>query len=163
MAPQVGERIGSLVGDGRLQTLSARIVGVVSHATEAVVEMRMRRTGAITRLKVARVINCTGAEVNYRRLKGPLWANLLANRIVDSGPLEMGLRTSDEGELVSADGNVWRDLFTLGPTRIGHPWKTTALPEIRAQPSSVASLVLARLPRISPVESASQVPAYATV
>ncbi len=162
MAPQVGERIGSLLTAGRLQILAARIRRVTSHPTDALVEIRMRRTGAIARLKVARVINCTGAETNYHRLRVPLWTNLLANGIVASGPLDLGLRTSDDGELMSADGQSWQDLFTLGPPRIGQLWETTAIPEIRVQASSVASLVLNRLSRISPVEVNSQVPAYAT-
>jgi uncharacterized NAD(P)/FAD-binding protein YdhS len=163
MAPQVGERIESLLSAGRLQILAGRISRVTSHPTDAIVEIRTRRTGAIARVKVARVINCTGAETNYRRLKTRLWVNLLASGVVDSGPLDMGLRTSDDGELVSADGQVWRDLFTLGPSRIGQLWETTAIPEIRTQASSVASVLLDRLSPMSPVKDISQVPAYATV
>jgi uncharacterized NAD(P)/FAD-binding protein YdhS len=163
MAPQVGDRIESLLSAGRLLVVAARISRVTSDPTDAIVEIRMRRTGAAARLKVARVINCTGAETNYRRLKARLWVNLLASGVVDSGPLDMGLRTSDDGELISADGQVWPDLFTLGPSRIGQLWETTAIPEIRTQASSVASLVLDRLSTMSPVEGISQEPACATV
>ena len=162
MAPEVGERIGSFLRDGRVQILAARIQRVASRPTDAVVEIRMRRTGVIARLKIARVINCTGAETDYRRLKVPVWVNLLASGIVDSGPLNMGLRTSDDGELVSAHGQVWPDLFTLGPPRIGQLWETTAIPEIRAQARSVASLMLDRLPRSPSLENTSRLSAYAT-
>jgi len=80
-------------------------------------------------------------ESDYRKLTHPLWRNLLARGTVVAGPCGLGLRTGPDGELVSAGGESSRNLFTLGPTRIGTLFETTSVEEIRVQARAVAARI----------------------
>lgn len=145
MAPEAAARIERLMKDGRLQILGARLQRIEPRPDGARVELRLRRNGQSAWIKAARVINCAGSETNYRKLTHPLWTNLFAGGLVDSGPLGLGLKTTDEGELIGADGQTWPELLTLGPTRIGSLWESVAVPEIRGQATALVSRLMSRL------------------
>lgn len=145
MAPEVAEEIARFRKEGRLHTLAAWIRRIESYPDGAWVDYVHRPGGHGSWLKVARVINCAGSETDYRKLKRPLGTNLFASGIVEPGPHGMGLRTSSDGELESAQGHTWPNLVTLGPTRLGSLWETTAVPEIRVQADLLAKLLRARL------------------
>jgi uncharacterized NAD(P)/FAD-binding protein YdhS len=50
----------------------------------------------------------------------------------------LGLRTTDNGAVLHADGSHSTHLFTLGPLRRGDLWETTAVPELRVQAARLA-------------------------
>ncbi|HLU41803.1 MAG TPA: hypothetical protein VKZ55_05355, partial [Microthrixaceae bacterium] len=53
----------------------------------------------------------------------------------------MGLRT-EQGRLVDSNGSAEAPIWTLGALRRGELWESTAVPEIAAQASAVATAVL---------------------
>jgi uncharacterized NAD(P)/FAD-binding protein YdhS len=59
--------------------------------------------------------------------------------------LGMGLATASDGAVLDARGQPSPHLFTLGPTRRGDLWETTAVPEIRSQARDLADLLLRRM------------------
>lgn len=66
-----------------------------------------------------RVINCTGPEVDCRRIENLLLNNLVRQKLVRPDPLFLGLDTSEHGALVDADGEPSDFLYTIGPSRKG--------------------------------------------
>jgi hypothetical protein len=64
---------------------------------------------------VMRVINCTGPEVDCRRIENLLLNNLLRQKLVRPDPLFLGLDTSEHGTLVGAHGEPSDFLYTIGP------------------------------------------------
>jgi uncharacterized NAD(P)/FAD-binding protein YdhS len=133
MAPQVAKIIEGLTQQGRLRIHAGRVEAVVWDEKGAEVDIKLRGGSSHQLLRVSRVINCTAPESDYRNLTHPLWRNLFTRGIVAAGPIGLGLRTGPDGELINAQGEPSRNLFTLGATRIGTLFETTAVEEIRAQ------------------------------
>ncbi|MDH6132117.1 putative NAD(P)/FAD-binding protein YdhS [Kitasatospora sp. MAA4] len=95
-----------------------------------------------TALEVGAVVNCTGAQADFRRPDDPLVADLIASGAARPGPCGLGLDTVGAGRLVPAPGGPAAPLWTLGPLRRGNLLETTAVPEIRDQADSLARAVL---------------------
>ncbi|MFL6060693.1 MAG: FAD/NAD(P)-binding protein [Marmoricola sp.] len=103
--------------------------------------------------EVGWVVNCTGPQLDVRRLGNPLLDDLLRPRaggaLADAATAGMGFRTT-EGRLLNSDGTTDAPIWTLGALRRGELWESTAVPEIRTQALTVATAVLdevAPLPR----------------
>ena len=88
------------------------------------------------------------------------WLNRLVARCSDwrqalerarPGPLDIGLDTSADGAVLTADGLAHPRLFTLGPPRRGSLYESTAVPEIRHQAHALAERLATLLPRPAPV------------
>lgn len=134
MPPDVGARIAAYRAAGRLVVHTASVVGAT-------------RDGEVTlsdgtRLRDAIVVNCTGPDLDLRGSQDPLLLELFASGCARPGPLGLGLETDDDGRVAGAAAPfVW----TLGATRRGRLWETTAVPEIREQAAQVAAGILAGL------------------
>jgi uncharacterized NAD(P)/FAD-binding protein YdhS len=80
---------------------------------------------------------------------------LLAARHVRTHPLGIGFDTARGGAFRRSDGRPQSRLLTLGPTRIGELYETTAIAEIREQALDLALSVAARLAGECDAERAS--------
>src|SRR5208283_4105244 len=133
VAPEIGGLIGNQLLNGQLQIHSGRITRYSEDADGVAVTYRDRDTGKKRRLRVARVINCTGPEADCRKLDDPLLCSLRNQRLSRPDPLFLGLDVSDDGALIDAYGVPSHFLYAVGPARKGSLWETTAVPEIRTQ------------------------------
>jgi uncharacterized NAD(P)/FAD-binding protein YdhS len=84
------------------------------------------------------IVNATGPDADLTRSRDPLLRALFAAGTVRPGPLAIGLATRGPGHLLDGRGNAVPGLWTLGCTRRGDLWETTAIPEIRDQAQQVA-------------------------
>lgn len=143
VAPEIGIPLVMQIQNGQLKIHPGRIEDYAEDANGVDVTYRDRKTGDLKPLRVARVINCTGPEADCRKLENPLLTSLLHQKLVRPDSLFLGLDTSEQGALLDAHGQPSDFLYTLGPSRKGSLWETTAVPEIRLQASQLASLLLA--------------------
>ncbi|MBM7516664.1 FAD/NAD(P)-binding protein [Nocardioides nitrophenolicus] len=143
MAPEVALRLQSYRYDGRLAVQAGSL-----HAVEDLGE-RCRVTTAPGQapIEVDAVVNCTGPLADVRRSTDPLLKALVARGTVAPDPLALGIDSTPDGGVVSADGRVVDGLFVVGPPRKGTLWESTAIPEIRGQAAQVAAAVLERTSR----------------
>jgi uncharacterized NAD(P)/FAD-binding protein YdhS len=144
--------IARLSARGQLETLCGRLKSIAEFESPegGGLELGIRVKGprgdrSERKLRVARVINCTGAESNYRKLADPLVRNLMRRGLAHADPLHLGLATSADGALLDAHDAAPLPLWTLGPCRKGSLWETTAVPEIRDQAAALAQRVLEHL------------------
>lgn len=145
--------IARLTARGQLETLRGRLRSIGESADRAALDVGIhlrasghgRDLGTERTLRVARVLNCTGAESNYRKLADPLVRNLMRGGLAQADPLHLGLATAADGALLDAQGAARLPVWTLGPCRKGSLWETTAVPEIREQAAAVAARVLERI------------------
>ena len=93
-------------------------------------------------LDAAAVINCTGPEADPYAWGNPVVNDLLARGVASSDPLGLGLRTDNAGRLIGPGGQRTRRILTLGSTRRGSLYESTAIPEIRCQAAELAQLLL---------------------
>lgn len=156
MPQSSAECIARLTARGQLTTLRGRLQSIAEfedgrggglevgiHVRDAGSGARGKRSDRL--LRVARVINCTGAESNYRKLADPLVRNLMRHGLAHADPLHLGLATAADGALEDAQGAAPLPIWTLGPCRKGSLWETTAVPEIREQAAALAKRILERL------------------
>jgi uncharacterized NAD(P)/FAD-binding protein YdhS len=132
-APAIAERLAVLVVEGRLHVHAARVAGYTSDASGVDVALRSGVS-----LRAAWVVNCTGPEANFRKMRHALIADLLTHGLVRADALGMGIEVDEEGRVVPADGSVSAWLWALGPLRKGRLWETTAVPELRGQAGAIA-------------------------
>ena len=140
MPPEVAAILAELLQSGRLQVRGGSIA-LAPAATDAL----EARISGVDRLKVERAINCTGPGLDPRASRDPLIRQLLTDGVVRAHPLGVGFDTAPEGAFRSRDGTPHRRLFTLGPTRVGELYETTAISEIREQARAVAKLLVTGL------------------
>lgn len=142
MPPDAAALADEMLALGRLHLYGGRLASLDER--DGGVEARFRERGKVedTVIRVDRVINCTGPECDYRRMRHPLIASLLGQGLVRPDDLALGLDTNASGALLDAEGHASPILFTLGPLRKGTLWETTAVPEIRVQAEELAATLL---------------------
>ena len=145
MAPSIAELIDAELAAGTLILRAGSLAGVKTEPGGA--RVSVRKDGAVENLQAARVINCTGPNMNYRRVDSPLLASLFAQGLAAPGPLGGGFQTTRCGAIVSASGQVAERIFNLGPGRLGTLLESIAIPEIRQQAIELAGILVEHVKR----------------
>jgi uncharacterized NAD(P)/FAD-binding protein YdhS/glyoxylase-like metal-dependent hydrolase (beta-lactamase superfamily II) len=145
IAGEIAEVLDNALEAGQLNYYGGRIQTCQEVDNAVEVKICERGTQANIVLRVNRIINCTGANCNYRRLQHPLIASLQAQQLIRPHALSMGIDTAENGAVIDAQGNVSEVLYTLGTPRKGNLWETTAVPEIRSQAAALAQELLKSL------------------
>lgn len=143
LAPRVAERLEQLEDEGRVKFYAGRLQTLEERPGGVYAVFRCRGTGALTTLRVGKVINCTGPRSDYSKFQHPLFINLLARGLIDHDPLALGINASPEGDVYRYRGDASGWLFTLGAPMKGALWECTAVPEIRNQATKLAEKLVA--------------------
>jgi uncharacterized NAD(P)/FAD-binding protein YdhS len=138
IAPEIGETMAKLVHDGQATVYAGRVNEYREFPDHVEVGLRDRRTHAQHRLRVDRVINCTGPETDCRRIDDPLIKNFLGQGLARPDALFLGLDVDLKGALIDSAGIPSTIIYVIGPARKGSLWETIAVPELRTQASELA-------------------------
>jgi uncharacterized NAD(P)/FAD-binding protein YdhS len=147
MAPEIATRVERLLASGQLVPHAGTIHAYHEDGNGMDVIIRKRCSDAQETLRVGRVVNCTGPECDYRKLRQPLLMSLLEQGLARPDPLFLGLDVSPEGALLDAQGQPSPWIYTLGPPQKGLLWETTAVPELRVQAAVLARILRAKVER----------------
>jgi uncharacterized NAD(P)/FAD-binding protein YdhS len=145
VAPEIGDFLGGQIADHDIQAHAGRITKYDEKPDCVEVTYLDRTSGKETTLRVGLVVNCTGPENDARRLNHPLLNQLFAQGYARHDDLFLGLDVASDGALIEASGLRSEFLYTVGPTRKGSLWETTAVPEIRVQVAELARELLGEL------------------
>lgn len=145
MAPPVAAAIDSELANNSLEIHEGRLVSIDATAQGSQVTLQTH-DGSKT-FCVERVINCTGPNMNYRRVESPLLRKLFDEGIATAGAFGTGFHCAENGALIDATGKASRTLFNLGPGRLGDLFESIAIPEIRKQAVDLAETVMQSLRR----------------
>jgi len=146
MAPEVAARIDALQANGRLTIRAGRMRALSLKPDGIEVTVQARGSGAIWTQTAGAVINATGTECDYDRIRHPLVRALLQRGLARPDPLRLGLDVTEHGALIGEDGTISDRLFALGPVSRAPFWEMTAVPELRGQCANAAR----HLARIKP-------------
>lgn len=135
MAPAAADRVRELRQAGRLRLVTGEVTAAEPDGDGLRVELSGGRA-----VRVASVVNCTGPSQDPRRCANPLVTALLADGLAEPGPHGMGLDTGTDGRL-RVSGRPTGPLWTIGASRVGTLWESTAFPEIREQATAVAAAI----------------------
>jgi uncharacterized NAD(P)/FAD-binding protein YdhS/glyoxylase-like metal-dependent hydrolase (beta-lactamase superfamily II) len=153
IAPNVAEELDQLLESGQLTCDAGRIQTSQVLGSAVKVTFRQRRTAQAITIQVDRVINCTGANSDYRKLQHPLIMSLQKQCLVRC--CSLGIDTARSGAVMNAKGESSSWLYTLGAARKGDLWETTAVPELRVQAQTLAETLLNSLSADEPISKIS--------
>ena len=142
MAPAIADVIEAEIAAGTLIVRGGSVARV--DATPAGARVTIRTQGGLAAVGAARVINCTGPSMNYRRVASPLMESLFSQGAATAGPLGTGFNCSVYGALIGEDGVDSGILFNVGPGRLGNLLESIAIPEIRKQAVQLAAILAER-------------------
>jgi uncharacterized NAD(P)/FAD-binding protein YdhS len=140
MAPAIADQIEAELEAATLTNLRGSLCAILPFLHGARVQFR-NNLGELKEVVVARVINCTGPDMNFHRVGSPLLNSLFAQGLIVAGPHGFGLWASESGALRDQDGSFSKMLFHVGPGRQGTLLESIAVPELRHQASDLAELL----------------------
>jgi uncharacterized NAD(P)/FAD-binding protein YdhS len=150
LAPEIHALLTPQLTSGKIQIHAGRITAYRETSDSVEITYRDRKSGTLVVLLADLVLNCTGPETDCRKVSDPLLTDLMRQKLARPDPLFLGLDVSEEGALIDGYGVVSDFLYAIGPLRKGSLWETTAVPEIRAQVSELAKLLIAGSERRDP-------------
>jgi hydroxyacylglutathione hydrolase len=140
MAPPIANHIEAELATGTLVLHRGSLHAVLPSSQGTVVQYEAG-SGEIGEIAAARVINCTGPNMNYRRVGSALLDDLFAQGLAVAGPLGSALWSDQRGALRSRDGSFSSILFNVGPGRQGTLIESIAVPELRQQAVEMAQVL----------------------
>jgi uncharacterized NAD(P)/FAD-binding protein YdhS len=135
---QIWSALNELRRKGRLHVHAGRILGLQSVGRQLRVSWRARGMSTATAVLVDRVVNCTGPQYDARHSRERLLRSLIAQGMVVSDSLGLGIATDEFGALVDAGGRVATNLYYTGPMLRPRYWETTAVQELRTHAEQLA-------------------------
>lgn len=139
MAPEIAQQIDVLRAAGRLVTTAGRISDADFVDNKIRLAFRPRSGGVIEHVTADWMVNCSGPECDYRRIRHPLVKSLLDSGLARPDPLSLGLDLTERFELVNHAGIPSAAIYALGPPARGMLWESTAVPDIRKQCAQFAA------------------------
>jgi uncharacterized NAD(P)/FAD-binding protein YdhS len=143
MAPEIARQIESLRGNGRLTVTAGRILAATLDRERVHLALRPRGADHTINMVADWIVNCSGPETDYARIRHPLIQSLLAAGRARPDPLRLGLDLSRDFQLIGRDGTPTPGLHALGPPARGLLWEATAVPDIRKQCAQFAAKLAA--------------------
>ena len=138
LAPAVAERIEAMEAAGRLSFVAGRLVSAEPSASGAAVRWRPRGKEAAETLEAARIVNCTGPELDIARAGEPLLDALIAAGRIRPDACRLGIDVDSDSRALDADGSPSDSLWAIGPMTRGAYWETIAVSDIAVQAQRVA-------------------------
>ncbi|MBV8376997.1 MAG: FAD/NAD(P)-binding protein [Verrucomicrobia bacterium] len=135
---------------GRLACYRGRVLSITENDTGLEVEFAEFRRCEPKRLQVSYVVNCTGPECNYHKLKDPLVMQLFLRGLITPDPLFLGIEVGVGGIIYDVHGRRVPNLYTLGSPQKGRLLETTAVPELRLQAEGLAKRLWREIRRSEP-------------
>ena len=144
------DEVSRLESDGTLHRHRGRLERMTMTENGRAKVWYVEPNGETREVEADLVVNCTGPESNYRKLNDPLILNLLARGLIHPDPLFLGLAMAPNGALVSGRGDYSKVFYTLGSSRRGQLYESTAVPELRQQAQQLAKFLIDDLQPVTP-------------
>lgn len=141
IAPAVAERIDAMQGEGRLRVAAGRILSAEPVDEGALVSWRPRGSGEAQRLRVRRIVNCSGPELDVERAGDPLLDSLLAAGRIRPDSCRLGIDVDTASRALAPDGAAAPTLYAIGPMTRGAFWESIAVSDIAVQAQAVARTI----------------------
>ena len=142
IADRISDQLALQMRSGQIQIHAGRITEYRENPGGVDITYRHRKTGDLAKLRVDRVVNCTGPEGDCRRVGSSLLSDLMDNQLARPDQLKLGLDVADDGAVLDSQGSPSNCLYALGPLRKGKLWESIAVPELRVQVAALARLLV---------------------
>lgn len=138
IAPSIAQRIQGMEREDRLHFEAGKIVSLSASGGVAAVEWRPRGSSGIQRVKAARIVNCTGPQMDISRAGEALLDRLIETGRIRPDPCRIGIDVDREWRTLGRTGEPSATLHSVGPMTKGAVWEIVAVPDIRNQVQALA-------------------------
>jgi uncharacterized NAD(P)/FAD-binding protein YdhS len=142
MSPEITETIEGFRRNGTLEIAKAAVVSACADDDGVDITLFAADRSEKRRMRVSWVINCTGPGVHDRHSTHPILRPLLAEGVLVSDELGLGLCTDTVGRAIDSRGQILPTLLVAGTLRKATLWESTAVPELRQQAQIAARTAL---------------------
>ena len=142
MPAESAELLLKRISKGTLTIEAARVAGVRIFDDGVEVSLRPRGAMRLERRQVDKFIKCTPPAAPLGEHATGLFRTLLEDGLARPGRTGRGLDIEPDGTVRDAQGHPVKDLYALGPLRLGQSMETTAIPHIRPQLAALTSRLL---------------------
>ena len=132
--------LNEMMNAGQLELKKGFIVDAI--ATDTGIKIVYHSEGKDIDQVFHKVINCTGPESNYRKVRFPIISDLIGRGKVKTDELGLGIKCTPEGRIINDQDKIEEGIWCIGPMRKAVLWETTALRELREQASELAALIM---------------------
>jgi len=147
VAPEIADILADMQSEGRVRLHRGAITRYSEDHGRAEIQYWDQESRSRKKLRVDRVINCTGSETDCRRIDESLITSLFVQGFARPDALFLGLEVDDDGALIDYKGVPSQVLYAIGPTRKGSLWETTTVPEIRVQAATMGEYLAGKFGR----------------
>ncbi|MBK3509551.1 FAD/NAD(P)-binding protein [Pseudomonas sp. MF6747] len=131
LAPATFEHFQRLLESGQLAVHAGRLSNVALLGKSLIVDFKRRSGQATESLKVSSIINCTGPNLDIRRVDTPLVNNLLEQGLLSAAPCGFGILVDEQLRVLDQLHQPIPWLSYVGPMLKAQYWEATAVPELR--------------------------------
>jgi uncharacterized NAD(P)/FAD-binding protein YdhS len=142
MPVPVAEKFSALMKSGAVKILPGRVESVAADADQLRLLVRNRADGKKTELTAGWVVNATGPSPSNSAAANPAIGSLLIQGLLSVDELNLGVRTTPNGNAINGDGRPVDDLLVVGTLRKPDLWESTAVPELRTQAANAARQIM---------------------
>jgi uncharacterized NAD(P)/FAD-binding protein YdhS len=144
-APEVDQRIKDAITSGQLKVLAGKVKTIETDTGGATVTYCRRGSTETEFVRVAKIAQCIGVSVNPRDSRNPLLQSMLAQGLVQSDPIGIGIDVTADCAVIDRFGRPSERLLAVGPLTRGKFWEIVAIPDIRTQCAQLAEHIASRL------------------
>ncbi|MDL2406873.1 FAD/NAD(P)-binding protein [Rhizobium calliandrae] len=150
-APESYRTVAEVIAAGRLLQRPARLAGLSVKGARIAATLKVR--SGVERISFDGVIDCRGHQLHdWRRISDPFVKSLVASGEVRPHPTSFGIDATPEGDVISEEGFIHRNLSAIGHPLRGVAWESSSISEQRTQAIALADRILAK---ITPARAAS--------
>lgn len=140
---QIFDLIQELRINSKLNIISGKIIDISESEDSINVIFLNKKNNEIRKIQVSRVINCSGPETDLMKLDNCFLKKCLLKGILIQDDLKLGIKANTESfQIVSSNGKLQRNLYTIGASLKGELWESTSVNEIRLQAEKIAKILL---------------------
>jgi uncharacterized NAD(P)/FAD-binding protein YdhS len=145
MPVPVANRFNALLGSGAVVILAGRAESVHADGDQLRITVREKQTGICRELACGWIVNATGPSPSNSAAANPAIGSLLIQGLLTADELNLGVRTTPQGNAIGSNGEPVENLLVVGTLRKPELWESTAVPELRAQAAGAAAKIIAEL------------------
>ncbi len=129
--------------EGRLDFAAGRILSATRDGDGAEIRWRPRGSQEVRVYRAARIVNCTGPDLDIARCGDPLLDALISSGRIRPDRCRLGVDVDPQSRVIDSSGGSQKGLFAIGPMTRGAFWESVAVPDIAVQAQAVARQIVA--------------------
>ncbi|PMY64048.1 MULTISPECIES: FAD/NAD(P)-binding protein [Pseudomonas] len=145
LAPVTFQHFQQHLDSGQLVLHAGRLSNVALLGKALIVDFQRRRDQTTESLKVSKIINCTGPNIDIHLVDDPLVNTLREQGLISEAPCGLGILVDEQLRVQNQENQPTPWLSYVGPMLKAQYWEATAVPELRRFSFGLATRLVAEL------------------